>query len=241
MKIIWNALALLAIAHVLAILGLVGWLAATQRISRERLDTVRAVLREPVPVELARVEAEQAKTEQTQGEKAAAQLPDPPLSAVEQIEDATMLNAAGDLRLDRLRRETEDLARTLDIERRRIEEDRAALESERTAFDAMRVELKRVEGDAQFKKALGVLKELKPADARAMLEQVINGAAGAVLGDPAPGIDRAVAYLNAMGSSESAAIIAQFAKDSPDVAADLLERIRVQGLVTASAPGATTP
>jgi hypothetical protein len=243
MKRLFIVLAVLAIANLLGILGAGGWLLATQRVDRERLEAIKQILHEPAPLERARLE-EEAKAAAAQQEIEPEPLPaTPPVPSEEIIDLRQDLEQADEFLAQRMERETRDLARTMALERQRLDRDRAQLDRERAEFERMREQIAATEGDEQFKAALSVLKQVKPAEAKAMLQQIIDGVAGAVGAAEQPdasGMDRAVTYLDALGSMERGEVMAQFVKDSPQVAAELLERLRTFGLV-AEASGEPGP
>lgn len=235
MKRIFTVLSVVAIANLLGLAVAAAWLAATQRIDRERLETIRAILHEPVPAERARLAKEQDQVG-SQSQAPEAPLPEsPPVPAAMLVDLGQDLRRADEFRAQRLEREAQDLARTMTLERQRLDRDRAAFEKERAQFEQMRSRIAAMEGEQQFKDALSVLRQVKPVEAKAMLQQIIDGIAPGIAtgGSTAElgGMDRAVAYLDALGSMERGEIMSQFVKDSPEVAAELLERLRTFGLV----------
>ena len=241
MKRLVTAFAALAVVNLLGILGAVGWLAATQRLSGARVDAIRAILHEPVPVEAARLEAEQqaAVAEQPVVEEP---LPEtPPLGAEQLVSMRQEIGQAAEFRLQKMDRESATLSLTTKIELQRLDDQRAKFVRERDAFNAMRDQIAAVKGDEQFQAALSVLTTVKPDKAKAMLQEIIEGRAGEVgLADTAgmTGLDRAVAYLDEMDEMVRGKVMAEFVDDSPTLAAELLERLRTFGLM-ADASGGT--
>ncbi|MBK7405776.1 MAG: hypothetical protein IPJ41_14440 [Phycisphaerales bacterium] len=244
MKRLLTAIAVLAVINLLGIGGALGWLAATHRLSRERLDAVRAILHETIPEEQARL----AK-EQKDAEAAAAALPEPlpatpPVPSEQLVGLQQESSRAEEFRAQRLERDNRDLARTTALEFQRLDRERQAFEKERDDFSAMRARLAAVEGEKQFKTAVSVLAEgVKPAEAASILRQLIDGQVNVLSSGETRGLsgmDRAAAYLNAMDSIARGEVMSQFAKSSPQVAAELLERIRTFGLL-ADASGNAGP
>ena len=241
MKRLVTAFAALAVVNLLGILGAVGWLAATQRLRGARVDAIRAILHEPVPVEAARLEAEQqaAVAEQPVVEEP---LPEtPPLGAEQLVSMRQEIGQAAEFRLQKMDRESATLSLTTKIELQRLDDQRAKFVRERDAFNAMRDQIAAVKGDEQFQAALSVLTTVKPDKAKAMLQEIIDGRAGEVgLADTAgmTGLDRAVAYLDEMDEMVRGKVMAEFVDDSPTLAAELLERLRTFGLM-ADASGGT--
>lgn len=243
MKRLVTAFAALAVVNLLGILGAVGWLAATQRLNGARVEAIRAILHEPVPVEAARLEAEQkaAEAEQPVVEEA---LPEtPPLGAEQLVSMQQEMGQAAEFRLQKMDRESAALSLTTKIELQRLEDQRVRFAKERDAFNAMCDQIAAVKGDEQFQAALSVLTTVKPDKAKAMLQEIIDGRAGEVgLADSAgmTGLDRAVAYLDEMDEMVRGKVMAEFVDDSPTLAAELLERLRTFGLM-ADASGGTGP
>ena len=263
MKSVWNAISIVAVANVLALLGLVGWLYSGDRLSVERAREIRAKLSTTLTVEKAAADAkkkeEDAKAAAEDAERKASR---PPLSAQERLDARLEATELDRQRAIRLRREIEDLQAQLDRQRNEIEVARGDLAAREKAFQAM-VKLQRdsVESE-QFQRALGVLAALKPAEATAILMQIMrtgagNAPAAQVTGANAPaslasdlaatsqgsGMDTVVAYLNAMDDRPRGRIMTELAKSDPVLAADLLERVRLLGQFAQvpSAPSSTTP
>lgn len=247
MRRLFSVLSVLAIAHLLGLLGVVAWLAATERLNGERIESIREILHRPIPQEEAarrKASQEQQTGPPAQGVEAEPPPPrTPPLPAEHLVGLRLELRQSDEFRAQRMAREAHDLARTLLLERRRLDQERAAFEAERAAFERKLGEIAALEGDEQFKAALSVLRQVKPAEAKQMLQQIIDGAGAPSPAGEAPelsGIERAVAYLDALGSMERGEIMSQFVKDSPELAAELLERLRTFGLM-ADASGEQGP
>lgn len=250
MKHAAQVLTVLALAHLLAILGVVGWLLASERLDMERLEKIRDILTEPIPLEKVRLE-ELASREVEEQKKAE----DQPISTGVPISAAAALQVhlqEQDLhreRMARLRREVNDLSGLLALMRQQLETERAAFEAERAAFDRTRAQLQQTEGREQFRRALSMLSGLKPAQSKVLLSQLIQD--GTFQGDFAgmsggseqadaiglSGIDQAVAYLDAMPSRQSSRILDEFIKDDPALANELLERLRTRGQVALASEG----
>ncbi len=243
MKRLLTAFSALAIINLLGILGAIGWLAATQRLSMERIDAVRDILHETLPMEMARLEAEQKAAEDA-AIPTEEPLPEtPPLGAEELVSLQLEQNRADEFLMQRRERENTTLAMTTTLELRRLDKERKQFEAERDRFKRQQEDIVSFRGDTQFQKALSVLIAVKPGDAKTMLQEIIDGRSGAMgMGDAQgmTGLDRSVAYLDSMDERVRGKIIAEFVKGSPTLAADLLERLRTFGLL-ADASGETMP
>lgn len=226
MKGIWIIVSTLALANLLAILGLVAWLNATDRLDGSRIERVRALFAETVASEKARFEADEAA--RTLAELAAAEAEKKataPLTSGESLSSLRDREEHNRQQVERLRREVEDLQRTLERERAAIDDDWRKLRAEREAFEAMRARIAAIEGGEQFERALRLYESLKPEQSVAMLQKLIDD------GDT----EQVVAYLNAMQTRTAAKILAEF--PDPALAADLLERLRTRGLEARASEG----
>ena len=221
MKAAWNVITLVALANLIAIIGFVWWLHFSGRLDMDRLEEVRTLMSETIAEQNAResadaAAAEQAAIEQTQAER----MSGPPVTAQEALALRLETSEIDSLNLQRLRREVDDLRETLARERRVFDQSQTSFEADKAAFEAMREEIAEIEGDAQFAKSVEVLDTLKSAEAKAVLAQLYAT-------DPV----QVITYLDAMDSRARANVIRAFNKDGQtDLAADLLEALRLHGL-----------
>lgn len=230
MKHIWNALAVIAVANLLALLGVAGWLKATGRLDSERVREVRALFTRTTTQRKAEADAAAAKAEQDKKDaELKAKVGTPPVTASEALDLKLQLSEVDQARLDAMKREIGILKDTLKRERDALLADRQALDKERADFQKARESVQQTEGNVQFKKALATYEGLKPDKAKLALKQLID----------AKQTDQVVAYLNAMQERSRTRIFDEFLKDDPKVAADLLERLRTRGL-TQRAPEGTS-
>lgn len=243
MKRLFVVLAVLAVAHMLGLVGVIGWLVGTKRLDMARMEKVRQMFVETIPQEQARLDAEQQAAQ-----AALADQPEPlpendPVPAEVLVSQQGQLDEAAHLRKNRMERETKDLVATISLERSKLDRQRQQFVEEKTSFELMRKQIAAVEGEAQFQHAVDVLTGVKPASAKAMLKAIIEGKAGSLGADGESGVtgmDRAVAYLNKIDGMKLSNIMEQFTKDSPELAAQLLERLRTYGMM-ASASGEHVP
>ncbi len=223
MKTLLTAIAVLAVANLLAILGFAGWLVGTQRMDRERLGKFREILTETIPAQKAREAEEKAKVEATRkAEEQAKKDARPPLTASEQLSARVEATEIDRQRAERLRREIGDLQKSLMDREAQLSKERQELQRDKAAFEKMREEIAATESGEQFKKTLATLEGLKADQAKKTLMEIISG-------DPAKGTDRVVSYLNSMEDRARTKVMAEFIKGDPKLAADLLERLRARG------------
>lgn len=220
MKMLVSAIAVLAVVNMLAVFGLVGFLAATDRLDSRRVNEMRDMFVETVSERDAREEAEEAAAEQKQREaEERAKEAEAPIPAADILASRLEHTQADVVRIEAIRREVEILQETLRRERAALDDERATFEREREQFEAARRQVMQTEGNAQFRRALATYEGLKPDRARIALAQLIERGE----------IEQVVDYLNAMQDRNRTRIIDEFLEDEPDVATELLERLRMRG------------
>lgn len=221
MKNIWMIVSTLAIANLLAIIALLGWLHSSDRLSRQRIEAIRSMLSVSVAQEAAAEaqKAAEAAAEQQRAEAEARQAV-PPVTAADRIAER-QLEAEKQLQVVlRQRQELENLREGLMKQLADLERREQALAARAAAFEAEQKRIAETEGAEQFKIALATLENQRPKDAQAVLQAMLNAGDG----------DQVVSYLNRMDESKRAKVLAEFVKIEPTVAADLLERLRTRGL-----------
>ncbi len=215
---LWTLITVLAIANLLALLGLVGWLVGSGRLDADRFNDIRETLGETIVDQETRVASlERERTMEEAAAEAERRALIPPLTAADRLRNVNESEEVTRQRRERLTRDVRDLQRTLDRERETLDDRVAAFNQERDEFEMMRNRIRAIEGEEQFLKAVGHLQAQKPAKARDILQALMD----------AGEMDQAVAYLNAMSARQAAKVIGAF--EEPAVAADLLERLRTRG------------
>jgi flagellar motility protein MotE (MotC chaperone) len=218
---VWWIISTLALANVLAIVGLIGWLAASGRINGERVEELREVFMQTVAAEDAAEEQAQIEAERAALEAAeAAKSGKPPITAEQRMEIIRDYSDLIALRTERVRRETGDLIDTLMTQQARLATEREAFDREKADFEQMRAEIADLEGSEQFEKTLKIYTTVKADEASNMMRALL--AAGE--------LDQVIAYLSAMPSRTASKIISNFEDEDPALAAGLLENLREYGL-----------
>lgn len=220
MKRAWTILSVLAIANLLAIGGFIGWLVMSDRLDNGRVQRVREMLAMTVAAENAAKSELAAKEEQEANDAAAAaKLAQPPVPAAQVI-------AVGQRQQDldvqttlRKQRELEDLRASLLRLQSNLEQRELALAQARLDFEETKKRYAAIEGAAQFQTALSTLEGQKSKDAKAVMQALLS----------AGQTEQVIAYLAKMDEGKRSKIVAEFVKDAPPVAADLLERLRTRG------------
>jgi len=223
-KSIWTVISVFCLANLLAIAGFFGWLRATDRLNLDRVREVRAAFTETISAEKSRLSeaAKRAELERQAAEEAVKRAR-PPMSAMEQLSLRLETNEAERQRSERARQEIDALRQALLKERAALEADRAALEAARRDFEDMRRRIAEQEGQEQFKKTLTVLQALKPDEVRSTLQQILDSNTDGM------GRETTIGYLNAMPDRVRTKVIAEFIRQDPKLAADLLEGLRLRG------------
>jgi hypothetical protein len=226
MKNLWLIISALALANVLAVGGVVGWLAATDRLSRDRVHKIREMLAKPVAVEeQERLAAEAAAKQRAEEEARAIRLAAAPVPASAQIAAERDEAELAHQRMLRRQREIDDLGAQLVRRQDDLDQRERALQQRIAAFEAEKQRYLEIEGAEQFRAALETLEGLKAKEAKALLGTMLEQGQG----------EQVVAYLSRMDDRKRSAIVSEFAREQPSLAADLLERLRTRGVATASA------
>lgn len=222
MKAVWGVVSALAVANVLALAGFAGLLWMTDRLDGDRVERVRAMLATTIEqeraAEEARAQEERERAEEAEREATMAIPPDAAAMVVHRRQTEERVEAQ---HLLRLRAQVQSLLRTLEREQARIEAERSAILAEREAFERFRRRLEEIDGAEQFRKSVVTLEQQRPRDAREILRALLDQGE----------VDQVVAYLNAMEERARSKVVAEFAREESDVAADLLERLRTRGVV----------
>lgn len=241
MKTVWNIISVIAVANLLALAGVLLWLKSSDRLDTDRARAVRELFSTTVTSDKAKAEAAAKEAEAAKAlAEAEAKANKPPLTASEKLQSRVELTELDEQRMQRVRREVEDLRAALAREREELDKRWTQLETDRKAFEQLVADSTNGVSDEQFRKSLDVLQGLKAPAAKQLLVQMLNepGAtetaaqAGAQVG-ASPlregRMKRVTEYLNAMDERARGRIMAEFTKDDPALAAELLDALRRHG------------
>lgn len=232
MKTIWTILALLAVFNILAVVGLVGWLNATDRLSRDRVLAVSRVFSTTVEQEKAE-KAKQEAEEKLKAEERAREerLALPPVSAAEKVAEQQFRDAQKSQTLLRQQQELETLRASLikRIDDLDLRERKLALE--RKSFDEQRAKIQAEEASAQFKVAMATLEGQRPKDAKQVLMAMLQEKQH----------DQVISFLNKMEEGKRVKVMAEFVKEDAALAADLLQRLQARSITPSSGGSAVRP
>jgi len=237
MRKIWNILAVIAIANLITIALVMGVLFATDKLSPDKLTEIRQMV-----MRAAQETDGEGDTDDAEGQEDPASVTTAPLGSPELQDLRLNMSDIDRQKRERLRRQVEDLKRSLTVERERLDEQWTELRSEREAFAAERERISELEGGKQFRTAVRVLEGLRPEQARDVVLALIAGQDPQGLPQDRPmamdegggregGMRRAVSYINAMQDRQRGRLMASIAELDPALAAELLERLRTRGLV----------
>lgn len=224
MKNIIRAVLIVAVLNLLGVLGVVGWLASSGRVSKDRLTEATALFGESPEDRAARLEAERLANEPPPVDNSVAEgdLSDTDQRIAARVE-MTMVDRE---RLERLQREVRDLQTQLRRERQVLQRDRDAFEADKAAFGQLREKLIEIEGAEAFASSLAAMSLMKPADIKPVLTTLMGEGK----------TEEVVTYLAAFEDRLRSRVLSEFVKaDEVEVAAGLLESLRTRGLTPADA------
>jgi len=144
-KSLKTAIIVILVINLLGMLAGIGWVVSSGRVSKDRVMEVTKLFSEPVAIEQARLKAEETAAEEAEAAKPR-ELPAGALNTEERNMLRVEVTQVDMARLERMKREVQDLQNTLRTERRGLANDRELLEEEKAEFQAMRQRLQELEG-----------------------------------------------------------------------------------------------
>lgn len=234
MKSLLSAFLILLLLHVMAAIGFVGWLSASDRLNRERVQLVVDAFKPTVAEEMKRRdEAEKAAAKAAEARDQLMRL-EAVASGPMTLEDRLMKNFEADEidlhRLERLHAETDAIRTRLEQDKAIIAQQLAELEAKQQAFDDMVASRTAEMQDEDFKRAVNTLEQLPPKQAKGVIQQYVADGK----------LEEAVDYLASMQLRKSAGILKAF-KDEAEVpqVTQLLEQLRTRGIDPFGTSGST--
>ena len=236
MRAFWTAISVVLLINVLALVGFGIWLYADGRVNEERVERVVNMFSMKVADEALAKEQEDAKKQrEAEAAREAARLQrvaDGPAQLAQQIAEDQEKDEIALQRLERLKRDIQDLQRTNELARRLLAEERAKLDTDRKAFqDALIAEKKKRE-DEDFQQAVKMYEQLRAKQSKEMFQQLMAQQK----------TDQVLDYLAAMQLRNSAAVLKEF-KTAPEIAqaTELVQRLRERGINLTEPAQATGP
>lgn len=222
MKTLWSAVSFLAVVHLLAVLGLIGWLWQSGRLNEDRINSVRELL-SPTVEEVRRAEEEQAEldAEARRVQQAEQRMNTAPVTSADQIAMISKVREATLQSQQALEGEREMFTKQLEQNAQALAKREADFEERIAQWEASIEAERERRSDAQFAKAVTLLEQMGPKPAKDTIVQLMRDG----------GTEQAVAYLNAMTERNAARILVEMKDPTEEgLATVLLERLRRFGL-----------
>ncbi|MFP4145475.1 MAG: hypothetical protein ACOCTI_04635 [Phycisphaeraceae bacterium] len=221
MRAVVSALVLLILLHVFVAVGFVGWLGASGRLSRERVDEVVDTFRLTVDEQQDEDQeaAEQAEQELELADEAARleAASDGPRTMSDRLATRQQGDALARHRLEFLQQTTQNIQQQIERAREVLARQKADFEAEREAFrKQMERELEQ-RRDEDFQEAVRMVEQLPAEQAKGMFQQLMAE------GDT----EQVVDYLAAMQVRKAGAVLEEFeGPQEVGQVTDLIERLR---------------
>lgn len=220
-KTLWPALSIAAIANLLALLGFVAYLGASDRLSRERLDRIRDILAVTVAQEQEKAKAEQEAAEQAARDaQRAAETDIANAGAENRNEQFRTIEQAQQEILLRARRDLEAIEQIIALRLAEVERREAELVARESAVESAIERDAALARDQQFRKTVALLSGLKPDDLKAKLDVYL-----------ADGLyDFVIDVLVALPPRSASKLLALYSEETENrLAAELLLRLKDRG------------
>ena len=219
MKSLWSVVSFLAVVHLLALLGFLGWMYGSDRLSLERVRTVRELFAMTMTDEKMQKE-EQVRETTVNPERDSSMFQ---MSSTRQIELMTDVQRQELLATQRMKDESEMHARQFSLLNQKIASEREEFEKERRRWEEATGADRERKTNEQFTQTVIQYESLPAKQGKQVLIELINSG----------NREQAVAYLDAMKPRATSKILKEF--KSPEeiiLAAELLEELRIFGLGT---------
>lgn len=228
MKTLWTVISVLAVLHMLALVGAVGWLASSGRLSDERVKEMVALFTPTVDEETkAAEEAKKAEDLKMEVRPIDVSLVK---SAAKKNEDDRKEQALTLRQLERTQQEIKQLQNNLQLAQITVLRERKEYEEAKKALEDKIVLIEKEKNDAGFKKVIALYESLPAKTVKPLMIEMIKA------GDEG----KVVAYLEALDERKAAGILKEF-KSAEEVqyVVNLSERLRARGsdLVAATENG----
>jgi len=223
MRTLVTAFTLVVVVNLIAAAAFAGWLGASGRLSKERVQQTVDTYRVTVAAQQEQdAEVQQALEEQEAREEQALrmeQVAGGPLTPEQVLDSLHEVDAYYDQIIKRREAEVAAMQQQIDTTRRLVDERFAQLESEREAFAALRDRWVEQSRDEDFQQAVSMLEGVPPKQAKMILQELLDQ------GEE----DQVVAYLAAMDPRKANGVLKEFKQPAEVVqAARLIEQVRVR-------------
>jgi len=261
MKQIAIILGTLLVVHLLAALGLVAWLGATERLSEERVERVvdifRPTLEQERQQEKEAAEAEKQAREQAERLAWLESASDGPLTIADRLRAERQASELRMQRTQKLQAEIAQLKDHLERVKGEIAQQKKQLEQERESFEAYRERERQLRRDENFQQAVRLYEQLKADQAKQMLLNLIRESQAkaaqasqeesesrrqALEAESEQQMERVIDYFAAMQQRKAAAILEEFETEQELLlATQIIEKLRRRGLDVESPRTAASP
>lgn len=223
---LWNICAFIALANLVALIGLLVWMATTGRIDSDRVDRVRALFAQPVEVERLADEAQrQAEELEREASLEAGSMVALPASSRWPIDSFTKIQMERQRMerrfRDQLQRDSQEILQA----EQQLNAERNAFELKKAEYELMQQQARVQQESADFKQAVKDLESMPSKSAKNLIvETCATGPEG---------IDLALRWMKGMRQGTRATIIASMkSEEELKLASSLLKSLAVP-----SAPG----
>ncbi len=225
MRMLAGVIVTVVTLHLLAAAGGFVWLAASDRLDRDRLTAVVDLFRPTIAEQQMReAEAQAAEEEALAMQRHLIRMEDV-ADGPQSLEDRLARKLEGDdfalHRLARMQEESSAIQQRVDRDRAYVDAQLRRLATERQAFEETRQTYQEQMLDEDFRRAVKTLEQLKGKQAKQLLQNLLD----------AGELEQVVDYLAAMNLRKSAAILKEFKSDAEAaVAMEIVEALRLRGM-----------
>jgi len=230
----------LALANLLAVSGLIGWLFFTDRLDMDRLRSVRTMLAPTITQTKAQQAELEAKVKQAEIEAAAkARRLGAPIGVEERIELSSQQREIMAQQEARAREEARQVQLQLDNKRADLADLARKLDQARLEFQQQRERAQAETTNEQFKLAISALEAQRPADAAGVILVLVGAQPGqpTLATIPPEQLELPVRYILGLQERTRSKLLAELIKTDPRLATQLLEGIRLKGAPAPMTPG----
>ena len=228
MNRLWNICAFIALANLVALVGVLLWLMTTGRVDSDRVDRLRSLFAKPVAVELVEAEAEQ-EAQQLQLEQSLEEgsLVALPASSRWPIDSLTKIRMKEQMMQRRFSDELKRDAQEVLMAEQRLKAERDAFEREKAEYLRLQEQAEQQRNATDFKQAVKDLESMPSKTAKNLIVEIC--ATGP------EGVDLALRWMKSMRQGSRASIIASMkSEEELKLASSLL-----QSLAEPTAPSGT--
>ena len=225
MRTAWTVLSLTLVINLVLLLGFVGYLHASDRLSKERLRAATAIFRPTFQQQqLAEADAVRLADERQRQAEGVARLQAVsagPLTLAERLDAERQTSDVAMERLNRMRRTKSDLEAYFNRVQADVQKQRAQLNSRQQDLQQTLEREATRRDDQDFQRAVKMYEQIKPKQAKQMFQNLIAQQK----------TDQVVQYLAAMQLRKAAAVLKEFKTvDEIDQATELIQRLRERGV-----------